>query len=85
MPKYEFVAADEKKLLQSEEFKNDYITKAIDDLNKTLGFAKCRGIKLEVLPEYQEMEDLVKVNGFVLRSYTVAKLINAGIVKIKEI
>lgn len=84
MPKYQF-ECDEEKLLASEAFKNDDITRAINELNETIGIAKCRGITLELKPEWQEKESLVEVNGYVLRGYTVAKLITAGIVKIKEV
>ena len=84
MPKYEFVA-DKEELMKSEAFKNDDITQAIDELNKNLYIAKCRGIKLELTDEWKEKECLVEVNGFILRHYTVAKLMTAGIVKIKEV
>ena len=84
MPKYEFVA-DKEELLKSEQFKNDDITRAVNELNKSIGIAKCRGIKLEIVDDWKEKECLVEVNGFVLRHYTVAKLMTAGIVKIKEV
>ena len=82
MKKYEFVFEKEE-LLNSEAFKNDDITKAINALNGTLGYMKCRGIKLE-LTDFKDTESLIDLNGFIVRGFTVAKLITAGIVKIRE-
>lgn len=82
MNKYIFVA-NEKALIESEEFKNDDITIAINEVNETIGFAKCKGIKFEIDDKWKDTESIIEVNGYSLRGFTVAKLITKGIVKIK--
>ena len=76
---------DRKELLESESFKKDEITIAIDELNETLGFAKCRGIKLEVKEKHKKREALVDLDGFIIRDYTLAHLITDGIVKVRSV
>ena len=73
------ITFDKQELINSKTFKEDGITKAVNDFNMELGWGKCRGIEIEALDEYHP---IVNVGGFKILKKTFIKLVEEEIIKI---